>query len=254
MRILCWNVNGIRAVSRVGFWDWLAAVQPDLMCLQETRIQPDQITAEMCEPPGYHTFWNSGERKGYSGVATFCRQMPLAVNAGFGQPFFDTEGRVLVTDHPGFSLLNVYFPNGQRGLDRVAFKLDFYDALLGYCEGLRAEGRRLIVCGDWNTAHRPIDLARPKDNTKNSGFLPEEREALTRWIDRGWVDAFRTLYPDTVAYTWWSQIFKARERNIGWRIDLFLVTPDLMPHVEDCCILADVTGSDHCPIELRLSL
>jgi len=202
MRITCWNVNGIRAVSRAGFWDWLAATQPDVACLQETRIQPDQLTAQMLEPPGYHTYWHAG----------------------------------------------------QRSQERVIYKLDFYDALLGYCEELRARGQSLIVCGDWNTAHQPIDLARPKENVKNSGFLPEERDALSRWMERGWVDAFRALYPDKVAYTWWSQITGARARDIEWRIDMFLVTPELMSFVEDVAIFSEVMGSDHCPVELRLSL
>ncbi len=252
MRIISWNVNGLRAVIRGGFWDWLNAAQPDVLCLQETRIQPEQLTPEMLEPAGYHTAWNAGERKGYSGVATFSRQPPLAVAYGFGQPYFDVEGRVLITEYPGFSLLNVYFPNGQRGQERVAYKLDFYDALLGYCEGLRAAGQSLVVCGDYNTAPHPIDLARPKENVKNSGFLPEEREAFARWMERGWVDAFRALHPDAVAYTWWNQRFGARERNIGWRIDMFLVTPELLPRVSGARVLSEVMGSDHCPVELTI--
>jgi exodeoxyribonuclease-3 len=254
MRLVSWNVNGIRAAIRNGFWDWLRASSPDCLCLQETRIPTDQISEELRAPASYHTFWHAAERKGYSGVATFCQQRPLAVSKGFGARQFDLEGRVLLTEHPGFTLLNAYFPSGRRGQERVGFKIQFYDALLNYCTRLRAEGRAVIVCGDYNTAHQAIDLARPRQNQKTSGFLPEEREALSRWLDRGFVDVFRHLHPDTSAYTWWTYRFQARERNIGWRIDYFLVAEELLPRVVDASILGEVTGSDHCPIELHLDL
>lgn len=254
MRLVSWNVNGIRAVIRNGFWEWLAADAPDILCLQEIRIQTQQLSEEMRAPPGYYTYWHSAERKGYSGVATFCRVEPEAVRQGFGQPSFDIEGRVLITEHNGFSLVNAYFPSGRRGHERVTYKIKFYDTLLDYCTRLRADGHALIVCGDYNTAHQPIDLARPKQNEKTSGFLPEEREALTRWLERGFVDAFRHLHPGTEAYTWWTYRFDARARNIGWRIDSFLVAEELMPNVQDARILTDVMGSDHCPIEINLNL
>jgi len=255
MRLVSWNVNGIRSVIRQGFWDWLAADGPDVVCLQETRIQPEQLTARMRTPDGgFHTFWSTAERKGYSGVATLCRPEPQAVREGFGLPQFDAEGRVLLTEHPGFTLLNVYFPSGQRGHDRVAFKLEFYDALLEFCAGLRAEGHRLVVCGDYNTAHQPIDLARPKENVKTSGFLPEEREALSRWLEGGFVDVFRRLHPDEVAYSWWTYRANARARNVGWRIDYFLVSEELVPQVREARIRGEVMGSDHCPVELELDL
>jgi exodeoxyribonuclease-3 len=254
LRLVSWNVNGIRAAIGKGFWDWLAADNPDLVCLQEVRIQPDQLTETMRQPPGYHTFWHSAERKGYSGVATFCRQRPQAMRQGFGQPHFDVEGRVLITEHLGFTLLNVYFPSGRRGQERVDYKIELYDALLGFCTDLRAQGHQLVICGDYNTAHRPIDLARPKQNQKTSGFRPDEREALSRWLDGGFVDVFRRLHPDAEEYTWWTYRFDTRTRNIGWRIDYFLVAEELMPRVEDARILGDVMGSDHCPIELRLVL
>lgn len=255
MKLVSWNVNGIRAVTRKGFWAWLSADAPDVVCLQETRIQPEQLTAKMRAPDGgYHTFWCDAERKGYSGVATFSRPEPQAVRKGFGQPQFDVEGRVLITEYAGFTLLNVYFPSGQRGHDRVAFKLEFYDALLAYCADLRAEGHRLVVCGDYNTAHQPVDLARPKQNVKTSGFLPEEREALSRWLEQGFVDVFRHLHPDEVAYSWWTYRANARARNVGWRIDYFLVAEELMPQVREARILGEVMGSDHCPIELELDL
>jgi exodeoxyribonuclease-3 len=254
MRLVSWNVNGIRAATRNGFWEWLTADAPDILSLQETRIHLDQLTERMRNPPGYHAFWHSAERRGYSGVASFCQEHPLAVHKGFGQPRFDAEGRVLITEHPGFTLLNAYFPSGRRGRDRVGYKIEFYDALLECCVGLQAEGRKLIVCGDFNTAHQPIDLARPKQNIKTSGFLPEEREVLSRWLERGFVDAFRQLYPDTQEYTWWTYRFDARTRNIGWRIDYFLVAEELMPCVQEARILGSVLGSDHCPVELQLDL
>ena len=254
MRLVSWNVNGIRAVVRNGFWEWLVADQADVVCLQETRIDPEQLTDQMRQPPNYHAHWHSAERKGYSGVATFCREAPLAVRHGFGPPEFDAEGRVLITEHPAFTLINAYFPSGQRSHGRVAFKLEFYEALLGFCGELRASGQRLVVCGDFNTAYQPIDLARPAQNKKTSGFLPEERKALGRWLERGFVDVFRHLHPDAEAYTWWTYRLNARARNIGWRIDYFLVDEELLPHVTDARILGDVTGSDHCPVELQLAL
>jgi exodeoxyribonuclease-3 len=254
MRLVSWNVNGIRAAIRNGFWEWLAAETPDILCLQETRIDTAQLTEEMRQPSGYHSFWHAAERKGYSGVATLCREKPQSAREGFAQPHFDVEGRVLITEHPGFTLVNAYFPSGRRGLERVAFKIEFYEALLGFCGDLRAQGRRPVVCGDFNTAHHPIDLARPKQNQKTSGFLPEEREALSRWLERGYVDVFRRLHPDAEAYTWWTYRFNARARNVGWRIDYFLLAEELMPHVGGARILGDVAGSDHCPIELQMDL
>ena len=254
MRLVSWNVNGLRAAIRKGFWDWLKEDAPAVLCLQETRIQEAQLTSRMRHPPGYHTFWHSAERKGYSSVATFCRRQPLATHHGFGQAHFDVEGRVLINRHPDFTLVNVYFPNGRRSHERVAYKIEFYDALLDFCTGLWEQGQKLVICGDYNTAHRPIDLARPKQNQKTSGFLPKEREALERWLDRGFVDVFRRLYPETEAYTWWTYRSDARARNVGWRIDYFLISEDLMSCVEDAAILGDVPGSDHCPISLELDL
>lgn len=252
MRLISWNVNGIRAVEKKGFWPWFAAEQPDVLCLQETRIHESQLTEQMRAPTGYCALWNHGERRGYSGVATLCQEAPRLVQAGWGVPEFDAEGRVLQTEHESFTLLNVYFPNGQRGQDRVDFKIAFYDALLEHCRSLRAGGQHLIVCGDFNTAHQPIDLARPKQNEKTSGFLPEEREALKRWLAAGFVDVFRHLHPDAEEYTWWTYITNARARNVGWRIDYFLVDEALVPRVEEARILGEVMGSDHCPVEVQL--
>lgn len=254
MKLVSWNVNGIRAASRKGFNTWLAETKPDILCLQETRIQPEQLSPRMKHPIGYHTYWNSAERKGYSGVATFTTNQPLSVRHGFGQPEFDIEGRVLVTEHPAFTLLNVYFPNGRRSQERVAYKIEFYDQLLGFCSSIRDEGKQLIVCGDYNTAHQPIDLARPTENRNTSGFLPEERQALDRWLESGFVDIFRYMNPESQEYTWWTYRYNARQRNIGWRIDYFLITRSLVSAVHGALILGDVLGSDHCPIALTLNI
>ena len=254
MRLVSWNVNGIRAAIRNGFWQWLSADAPDILCLQETRIHAEQLTAKMRTPPGYVAFWHSAQQKGYSGVATFCKESPLAVREGFGRCRFDIEGRVLVTEHPTFTLINAYFPSGRRGHERVEYKLEFYDALLEYCSQLREQGHRLVVCGDYNTAHQALDLARPSQNKRTSGFLPEEREALSHWLDWGFVDIFRYIHPNSREYTWWTYRFDARARNVGWRIDYFLVAKELVPHVQEARILGDVMGSDHCPIGLEIDL
>jgi exodeoxyribonuclease-3 len=255
VKLISWNVNGIRAIAERGFGEWLAGASPDVLCLQETRAQPDQVAAELRQPGGYQSWWNAAERKGYSGVATFARAEPLSIQMGFGVDEFDAEGRVLMTEHPGFKLFNVYFPNGGRKLERLDFKLHFYAAFLEYCDALHAQGERLIICGDYNTAHRPVDLARPQQNQKTSGFLPEEREWIDRYLAHGFVDAWRALHPaETDQYTWWMYMRNARERNIGWRIDYFLVSEALMPAVVEASILSDVMGSDHCPIALELDL
>ena len=253
MKLISWNVNGIRAMAKKGFLDWLADESPDVLCAQETKAHPDQLTNKLRQPPGYYTYWDSAERKGYSGVATFSKTEPLRVRAGFGIGEFDVEGRALMTEYPGFKLFNVYFPNGKRSQERLDYKLRFYASFLDYCDALHAQGERLIVCGDVNTAHKEIDLARPKEHEKTSGFLPEEREWIDRYLSRGFVDAFRALHPDEAEqYTWWHYITNARARNIGWRIDYHLVSESLMPAVTDARILSDVMGSDHCPILLEL--
>jgi exodeoxyribonuclease-3 len=254
VKLISWNVNGIRAVARkIDFQEWLAAVSPDVLCLQETRALPEQVPAGLRELPGYHAYWNAAERKGYSGVATLSSTEPAAVEVGLGLDEFDVEGRVLTTAFPGFKLLNVYFPNGGRKLERLDFKLRFYEAFLAHCDALHAQGERLIVCGDYNTAHRPIDLARPKRNAKTSGFLEEERAWIDAYLEHGFVDAWRALNPDAEGqYTWWMYMRNARERNIGWRIDYFMVSQALMPAVSGADILGEVMGSDHCPVTLDL--
>jgi exodeoxyribonuclease-3 len=255
VKLISWNINGIRAAIRKGLFDWIEQASPDILCLQETKIQAHQLTKRMRQPPGYHSHWFSAERPGYSSVSTWSREPPLSVTQGFGVDEFDAEGRVLVTEHPGFKLFNVYFPNGQRDHGRLDYKLRFYAALLDHFVPLLDSGEGVIVCGDANTAHQEIDLARPKQNAKTSGFLPEERVWLDRYFECGFVDAYRALHPDAVErYTWWTYISNARARNVGWRIDYFWVSENLMPAVTGAGILSDVMGSDHCPITLDIDL
>lgn len=252
MKIVTWNVNGIRAALGKGALERVWNFSPDVLCLQEVKARPGQLTGEQAGQLKLPYIWNPAERAGYSGVATFYRKVPLEVQLGLGEPKFDVEGRVISTLHPGFRLFNIYFPNGQRGHDRVEYKLEFYAALLTLCDKLHENGENLIITGDFNTAHMPIDLKNPKSNEKTSGFLPEEREWVQKFLDHGFVDVYRRLYPDRVQYTWWTYISNARARNVGWRIDYFLVSQALVSRVQDVVIHDDVPGSDHCPVELVL--
>ena len=252
MKIITWNVNGIRAAHGKGALDWAFAQKPDVLCLQEIKARPVQLTDEQRNVPGYEAIWNPAERPGYSGVATFTSASPLDYELGLATPRFDVEGRVIRTRHPGFLLFNIYFPNGQRGRERVDYKLDFYARLLEVCDSLHAAGENIIITGDFNTAHMPIDLKNPEENETTSGFMPEEREWVQKFLDHGFVDVYRRLYPEKVQYTWWTYRFAARQRGIGWRIDYFLVSEKLAPRVRDVVIHEDVTGSDHCPVELVL--
>ena len=254
MKILSWNVNGIRAAQRKGFLEWLAAEAPDILCVQETKCHVDQLDLGLVNPPGYHTVWNCAEKKGYSGVAIFSRQKPLGAEKGFGVSRFDCEGRAVMAEYSDFALLNIYFPNGQSRPERLQYKLDFYAETLKFVQRLKARGKRVIICGDYNTAHKPIDLARPKENEKVSGFLPVEREWLDAWVGDGQVDVFREFNREPGHYTWWDQISRARERNVGWRIDYHFVTDNLMPKVKGAGILPHIMGSDHCPVSLELLL
>lgn len=252
MKIITWNVNGLRAALRKNSLQWVWDQAPDLVCLQEVKARPDQLTqSQLVSLPLSHV-WNPAERAGYSGVATFYKQPPLESTLGLNIPRFDVEGRIVSTLHAGFRLFNIYFPSGQRGKERVDFKLDFYDHLLRHCDKLHQRGESLVLCGDFNTAHQPIDLRNPKSNQKTSGFLPEEREWVQKYLDHGFVDMYRWLYPDRIQYTWWTNILKARERGVGWRLDYFLVSKELLPRVQDVVIHDEVMGSDHCPVELIL--
>jgi len=250
MRIVTWNVNGLRAALGKGALDWVWERQPDVVCLQEIKARPDQPGEGQRAFPGYEAVWNPAERAGYSGVVTFYRDQLLGSQTGMGLPRFDVEGRLISTLHPGFRLINAYFPSGTRGKERVDYKLDFYVHLLGLCDRSHAKGESIVLTGDFNTAHMPIDLKYPKQNGKTSGFMPEERACMQKFLDHGFADIYRHLYPDRVQYTWWTYRLSARERGIGWRIDYFLISEALVPRVKDVIIHESVPGSDHCPVEL----
>jgi len=254
--LLSWNVNGARAVYKKGFLDWLAQASPDVLGLQETRAEETELPADLAHPEGYHAVWNACRRKkGYSGTGLLTKIEPLDVQLGLGVDKFDDEGRTLIARYPAFTLLNCYFPNGSRDHSRVPFKLDFYQVFLDKCEQLRAQGQKVIFCGDVNTAHQEIDLAHPKENQNTTGFLPEERAWMDEVAQTGYVDTFRHLHPGLRdQYTWWSMPTRARARNIGWRIDYFFVARELLDRVVEAFILPDVMGSDHCPVGLRIKI
>jgi exodeoxyribonuclease III len=252
LKIISWNVNGVRAAYKKGLLDWLQSEKPDFLCLQETKAQPDQLPAKLREPKGYVSYWHSAERKGYSGVAVLARKEPINVEMGMGVERFDTEGRVIRVDFDDYVLFNVYFPNGKKNKERLQYKLDFYEEFLDRIESLRREKKKIIFCGDVNTAHNEIDLARPKENEKVSGFLRIERDWLDKVVSLGYMDTFRSLNGDVVQYSWWDLKSRARERNVGWRIDYFIAAPEAIKSVTKAFILDDVMGSDHCPIGIEL--
>jgi exodeoxyribonuclease-3 len=258
MRIISWNVNGIRAVEKRGFTDWLAREAPDILCLNETKAEPGQLSPELLNPPvtgkPYTSFWASARKKGYSGVAIYAREEPLNI-CFLGKPEFDDEGRVLRAEYRDFTLIAAYFPNSQDAGARLDYKLAFCDAILSLCNSLVKQGRHFLLCGDYNIAHTPIDLARPKENESNAGYLPEERAWMDMFTASGHVDTFRHFHPgETGHYSWWSYRAKARERNVGWRIDYHCVDKDFMPEVQSSIIRPDVEGSDHCPVEIVLQI
>jgi exodeoxyribonuclease-3 len=251
VEITTWNVNGLRAALDKGVAEWWKAKSPDILCLQEIKAMPEQLTEEqLAHFDEVHAIWNPAHRKGYSGVATFTRHKPLDVEKGLDNPKFDLEGRVIRTRYPDFTLFNIYFPNGQRDQERLGYKLDFYAWLLDLCDQMHAGGDHIIITGDFNTAHQEIDLKNPKENQNTSGFMPEERAWIDRYLEHGFVDAYRALYPEKVEYTWWTYRFRARERGIGWRLDYFLVSEALMPRVQEVIVHGDVFGSDHCPVTM----
>lgn len=252
MKLYSWNVNGIRAVQKKGFVDWVLKESPDILCLQETKAHYSQLDDELINIEGYYSYWNAPAKKGYSGVATYTKEKPISVQYGIGVDIYDEEDRIIVTEYPSFTLLNIYFPNGQRDQDRLDYKLGFYDEVLAYCDELKNDGKKVIICGDFNTAHYPIDIKNAKSNETHSGFLPIEREYLDKWIDHGYVDTFRYLYPDTVRYSWWSYMFQARIKDVGWRIDYFFVSDNMIDTIKNADILCDAMGSDHCPVAIIL--
>jgi len=253
MRIITWNVNGLRAVFNKGSLEWILAQQADGICLQEIKARPAQLDpAHLGKFDSYQGYWNPAQRPGYSGVVTLLRQPAEEVQLELGAPHFDEEGRVVRTRQADFLLYNVYFPNGQRDQGRLDYKLDFYAHLLDDCDRLHAAGEHIVICGDFNTAHREIDLRHPRQNSTNSGFLPEERAWIDKYLEHGFVDAFRFFYPEKVQYTWWTYIGNARARNTGWRLDYYLISAGLMGRVKDVIIHDEVMGSDHCPVSLLI--
>ncbi len=252
MKILSWNVNGIRAAHKKGFIDWMLKEKPDILCIQETKAHEEQLIDEIKNVNGYHSFFCSGERKGYSGVAIYSKEKPISIKKGFGNVLFDNEGRILIAEYPDFVLFNIYYPNGKARAERLKYKMDFYDAFFNYAANLKNEGKKIIICGDVNTAHKEIDLSRPKENSKVSGFLPEERAWIDKFINSGFVDTFRMFNQEPNNYTWWDQVTRARERNVGWRIDYFFVSDNAKQNIKNAFILSDVMGSDHCPIGIEI--
>lgn len=252
MKLYSWNVNGLRAVVGKGFWDWARDCGGDVVALQEIKAEPEQLRAKDREPEGFEVVFNpSKKRKGYSGTAVYHRTRPLSVSFGLGDERYDGEGRCIRMEFPDFHFFNIYFPNGQKDEDRLNFKLGYYDRFLEFAEELRRD-KPIVVCGDFNTAHKEIDLKRPKENAQTSGFLPVERAWIDRFIEHGYVDTFRLFHPEPDQYSWWSYRYGARSRNAGWRIDYFFVSEELRPRVKAAWIEQDVMGSDHCPVGLEL--
>lgn len=250
MKFISWNVNGFRACLTKGFADFFKDADADFVCLQETKMQPGQ--AEF-DADGYFDYWYSAEKKGYSGTAVFTKHEPISVKYGIGIPEHDTEGRAITLEYDTFYLLCVYTPNAQRELARLDYRMSWEDSLREYIKALDSD-KPVIYCGDLNVAHEEIDLKNPKSNHKSAGFSDEERGKFTELLASGFKDTFRTLYPDKVEYSWWSYMMKAREKNVGWRIDYFVVSDRLMPKVNDSYILGSVMGSDHCPVGLDIDL
>ena len=251
-RILSWNVNGIRAAYKKGFVDWFTEEKPDILCVQETKAMKEQLPDDLINVDKYKSFFSSAERKGYSGVATYCNQEPDEVSNGIGIKKFDSEGRFLITDFGEFILFNIYFPNGKAKKERLQYKMDFYDSFLKHLKKLKKQGKKIVVCGDVNTAHKEIDIARPKENEKISGFLPEEREWIDKLLNAGFIDTFRVFNDKPDNYTWWDMMTRARDRNVGWRIDYFFISQNLSSNLKSATILPDVMGSDHCPVGIEL--
>ena len=252
MKLFSWNVNGVRAIEKKGLLDWLASESPDVLCIQETKAKFEQLPDSLQNLDGYFSYWHSADKLGYSGVATFSKKEPLHVQYGLGIDKYDKEGRVIITEFENFLLYNIYFPNGQKDEIRLQYKLDFYDDLLEIIDDQVASGNNVIVAGDWNTAHKEIDLANPKANANYSGFLPVERAQLDTYVNHGYVDSFRLFHDEPDRYSWWTYRFGARQRNIGWRIDYFFTNQEFADSISDADIHEDIMGSDHCPVSIEL--
>ncbi|MBR5362984.1 MAG: exodeoxyribonuclease III [Oscillospiraceae bacterium] len=254
MRAVTWNVNGLRACEKKGFADFFAEMDADFFCIQETKMQEDQLHMLTWQPEGYHAFWNSAVKKGYSGTAVFAKQAPLSVTKEMETGGVSDEGRVLTLEYPAFYLVNAYVPNVRRDLERIPLRMEWEDALRAHLQALDQK-KPVLYCGDLNVAHQPIDLKNAKSNEGNAGYTQEERGKMTELLDAGFSDAFRVLYPErTDAYTWWSYMGRAREKNVGWRIDYWLISNRLCGSLTDVIIHKDTLGSDHCPLELQIEL
>lgn len=251
-KIVSWNVNGIRAIHRKTNYEWFKDYKPDIICIQETKANIEQLTKPQKNIEGYHSYFESAQRKGYSGVAVFSKEEPKEVIYGLGKEVFDKEGRTLQMVYDNFVLFNIYFPNGKASKERLEFKMAFYEEFLNKTRTLLDKGHKVIVCGDVNTAHKEIDLARPKENSKTSGFLPMEREWIDEFLKAGFKDSLRMFHDEPELYTWWDYKTKARERNVGWRIDYFFISSNMKDDIKDAKIHDQIFGSDHCPIEIEL--
>lgn len=251
-KIISWNVNGIRSIEKKGFVDWVKKENPDILCIQETKAHLSQLSYSITNIQNYHSYFCSGERKGYSGVAVYSKEKPKSLLTGFGIKNFDNEGRIQIAEYPGFTLFNIYFPNGKSSQERLKYKMDFYDAFYNYVNKLKEAGKKIIICGDVNTAHKEIDIARPKENSVISGFLPEERAWMDKFIENGFIDTFRIFNKEPDNYSYWDIKTRARERNVGWRIDYFFISSNLKNNIKNAFILPEVMGSDHCPIGIEL--
>ncbi|MDE6719109.1 MAG: exodeoxyribonuclease III [Treponemataceae bacterium] len=256
MKIISWNVNGIRAAQKKGFAPWLLNCGADVVCIQETKASPSQLDDELLQPKDlsgtqYKSFFNSAKKPGYSGTAIYSKAAPDKIE-NLGNALFDDEGRVTCAFYGDLAIVSAYFPNSQDGGKRLEYKLSFCDAIFSYCKNLVAQKKNVVLCGDYNIAHKPIDLANPKSNEGNAGFLPEERAWMDKFTQGGFVDTFRHFCQEEKQYTWWSYRFHAREKNVGWRIDYHCVNEEFLPRIKSSKILADVMGSDHCPIELEI--
>ena len=253
MKILSWNVNGLRASHKKGAFNSIFELDPDIFCLQETKAHPDQLPEEVRNPAGYHAYFDHSKiRKGYSGVAIFSKIKPEKVEYSLGKEDLDKEGRMIIAYFKDFVLLNGYFPNGGEEPARLKYKLEFYEQFLTFIEKLKKQNKKIIFCGDINTAHNEIDLARPKENSNHTGFLRIERDWLDKVISKGYVDTFRHLHPNEIKYSWWDMKTFARDRNVGWRLDYFFISSDLLPRLKTAKILDNMLGSDHCPVWLEL--
>lgn len=252
MRLISWNVNGLRAIEKKGFLDFVNDSRPDILCIQETKAHEDQLSSPLRHPKGYFSYFSSAERRGYSGTALYSLTEPERIDYGFGVPEFDSEGRIIIAEYDDFKLYNIYFPNGKASKERLEFKMNFYGECLRQAAGDLDSGKGVIICGDVNTAHKEIDLARPKENSKISGFLDIEREWIDTLIDAGFKDSFRMFTSEGGYYSWWDLKSGARERNVGWRIDYFFVSENIAGRVKSASILSHIEGSDHCPVELEI--